>query len=277
MENASLGGCLWHAVNVFFWAEPPNHWFFLSTAHNRSPFAVFGFFFLFFLFSVFFLFIFVWAFLGCLEVDPNWFAMILYLRRCHADSPRSRTDVVFFGGLFPTISHPAFLGFTGLPGRRVRSHNCGLCLSAFSPRNPTPRNFDSRFVFFGGSLIFKYIDLRTRDRVERHDWQHCSLVLQTYKFAAWQCDRAALSCSFAVFSCKLADLQLNVATVQLCLAVLQFCLQLCSLMWQQCSFVLQLCSFALQLNNCIRLWSCTLISMRLTASLAALSPSIMWR
>ena len=141
-------------LSTFFWAEPPNHWFFLSTAHNRSPFAVFGFFFLFFLFSVFFLFIFVWAFLGCLEVDPNWFAMILYLRRCHADSPRSRTDVVFFGGLFPTISHPAFLGFTGLPGRRVRSHNCGLCLSAFSPRNPTPRNFDSRFVFFWGVFDF---------------------------------------------------------------------------------------------------------------------------
>ena len=112
--------------------------------------------FLLFVFPFFcvFLFIFVWAFLGCLEVDPNWFAMILYLRRCHADSPRSRTDVVFFGGLFPTISHPAFLGFTGLPGRRVRSHNCGLCLSAFSPRNPTPRNFDSRFVFFWGVFDF---------------------------------------------------------------------------------------------------------------------------
>ena len=270
MENASLGGCLWHAVNVFFGrtTKPLVFSFYCPQQVTvcRLWFLLFVFpFFCSFVFYLFILFLFghflvAWK---ILEVDPNWFAMILYLRRCHADSPRSRTDVVFFGGLFPTISHPAFLGFTGLPGRRVRSHNCGLCLSAFSPRNPTPRNFDSRFVFFGGSLIFKYIDLRTRDRVERHDWQHCSLVLQTYKFAAWQCDRADLSCSFAVFSCKLA--------------VLQFCLQLCSLMWQQCSFVLQLCSFALQLNNCIRLWSCTLISMRLTASLAALSPSIMWR
>ena len=182
---------------------------FSANVPNRSPFAVFGFFFLFFLFSVFFLFIFVWAFLGCLEVDPNWFAMILYLRRCHADSPRSRTDVVFFWGLFPTISHPAFLGFTGLPGRRVRSHNCGLCLSAFSPRNPMPRNFDSRFVFLGGlwflSILTWEQGIGSRDT--------------TGSIAAWFCRRT--------------NLQLDSVTVQICLAVLQF--SLANL--QFCSFV----------------------------------------
>jgi hypothetical protein len=131
---------------------------FSANVPNRSPFAVFGFF-LFFLFSVLlFLFIysiFVWAFLGCLE-DLGSRSKLICNDTLSAAVPRGFPALEnrrrIFWGLFPTISHPAFLGFTGLPSRRVRSHNCGLCLSAFSPRNPMPRNFDLRFVVFIGDL-----------------------------------------------------------------------------------------------------------------------------
>ena len=54
-------------LSTFFLAEPPNHWFFLSIAPNRSPFAVFGFFFLFFLFSV--LLFFIYLFYFCLGIS----------------------------------------------------------------------------------------------------------------------------------------------------------------------------------------------------------------
>lgn len=93
-------------LSTFFLAEPPNHWFFLfllmSPTGHRLPSLVSSFcfsFFLFFCFYLFILFLFghflvAWK---ILEVDPNWFAMILYLRRCHADSPRSNRRRIFWG------------------------------------------------------------------------------------------------------------------------------------------------------------------------------------
>ena len=148
-------------LSTFFLAEPPNHWFFLfllvpPTGH-RLPSLVSSFCFSFFLFFcfLFIISIFVWAFLGCLE-DLGSRSKLICNDTLSAAVPRGFPVLEnrrrIFWGLFPTISHPAFLGFTGLPSRRVRSHNCGLCLSAFSPRNPMPRNFDLRFVVFFGDL-----------------------------------------------------------------------------------------------------------------------------
>ena len=59
MENASLGGCLWHAVNVFFWRNHQTIGFFflLPPTGHRLPSLVSSFCFSFFL-CFFFLFLF---------------------------------------------------------------------------------------------------------------------------------------------------------------------------------------------------------------------------
>jgi len=167
---------------------------FSASAPNRSPFAVFGFF-LFFLFSVLlFLFIysiFVWAFLGCLE-DLGSRSKLICNDTLSAAVPRGfpalEPTAYFLGGCFQPFPTQLSLGLlVYLVDEFVRIIAGFAFPHSRHVYNPMPRNFDLRFVVFflgGGSLVFKYIDLRTRDRVERQDWQHCSLVLQTCKFAA---------------------------------------------------------------------------------------------